>query len=52
MPNKYPQFMNFRLTDEDMEQIEAMSVKLHAPRSCVVRRAIREWLASMEAVTN
>ena len=52
MAVKYPEFINLRLTEEDMEQLEAMSVKLHAPRSCVLRRALRELAESLEVATD
>lgn len=46
MAVKYPNFLNVRLSDEDLAQLERASQKLHTPPSTLVRRAWREWLIS------
>lgn len=46
MAVKYPNFLNLRLTDDDVSQLEKISQKLDIPRSTLVRRVWREWLIS------
>lgn len=41
---KYPQYLQVRLTEEDMQQLTKASEQLDLPRGALVRKAWREWL--------